>query len=422
MRKGYEVLIIITYFVMLAVCVFLNLTSGMQAGGLANIIVNAALFVITGAVFFVSITGSLKPVAGITADLIRVSSKIEEDAKHSHKYLWEKYREENTELFRDRILAKQYKDYGYELERIVHNDKAYYKCDIEEYIGYDLVDAVIHRESLNQVAGVMTGLGILGTFIGLTLGLQAFNTGTTAEITNSIEPLMNGIKVAFHTSIFGMIFSLVFNYVYKRRLDEGENAVREFLAVYKKYVMPDTSAEGVNRMMELQQKQTDAILLLSDYADIRARNQIEQLSKLIDVFITELNKSLGNSFTNLSDTINKTMAVQAKNEKQMQEIFESNVGAAQNMESILNETRALDSSLKTYVAEVQLLEKAVAGEIRDLKSVSAENRELIESIPRETGETFKIINENLQMVSRSYSERLDELSEAIGKMDKKLKQ
>ncbi len=412
-RKGYEVIIIITYFVMLAVFLALNLLSSGRDMDLCNLIVNAALFLIAGCIFFTCITGSLIPVANMTAELKAVTKRIEEDAKHSHKYLWEKYKAENTELFRERILVKQYKDYNYELERIVDSDKAYYKCDIGEYIGFDLLDSVIHREALNQVAGVMTGLGILGTFIGLTLGLQAFNTGTTAEITNSIEPLMNGIKVAFHTSIFGMIFSLVFNFVYKRRLDEGENAIRSFLSVYKKYVMPDTTAEGVNRMMELQQKQTDAIVLLSDYADIRARNQIEQLSKLVDVFISELNKSLGNSFTNLSEIINNTIALQSKNERAMKEIYEKNLGTAEGIQGIFNESRALNQSLKNYVAEVQLLEKAVTGEIEDLKRLGESNRELITAIPKETGETFGIINENLQMLSKSYSERLDELSDVI---------
>ncbi len=401
---------------MLAVFICLALFS--KGGGIdiKNVIVNGAMFVIAGIIFFVCISGSLTPVAGITAELRRVSAKIEEDAKHSHKYLWEKYREENTELFHNKILARQYKDYQYELDRIVHNDKAYYKCDIEEYIGFDLIDSVIHRESLNQVAGVMTGLGILGTFIGLTLGLQSFNTGTTAEITNSIEPLMNGIKVAFHTSIFGMIFSLVFNYVYKRRLDEGENAVRDFLSTYKKFVMPDTSAEGVNRMMELQQKQTDAILLLTDYADIKARNQIEQLSKVVDAFITELNKSLGNSFTNLSEVVNSTIAIQSRNEKQMREIFENNMGTAEGVEGIFRESRALNESLKNYVAEVQLLNKSVTAEMEDLRRLSRDNQALIETVPKEVDETFKIINENLQMVSKSYSDRLDELSDAIDEL------
>ena len=64
-------------------------------------------------------------------------------------------------------------------------ERPYYKCDIEEYINFNLIDTVIHRNRMNQVAGVMTGLGILGTFIGLSIGLQSFNTGSTAEITNS---------------------------------------------------------------------------------------------------------------------------------------------------------------------------------------------------------------------------------------------
>ena len=36
----------------------------------------------------------------------------------------------------------------------------------------------------------------------------------------------NGIKVAFHTSIYGLVFSLVFNFVYKKKLDEAETAVK----------------------------------------------------------------------------------------------------------------------------------------------------------------------------------------------------
>ncbi len=72
----------------------------------------------------------------------------------------------------------------------------------------------------------MTGLGILGTFIGLTIGLQQFNTGSASEITNSISPLIQGIKVAFHTSIYGMVFSLIFSFVYKNKLEMLVNGVK----------------------------------------------------------------------------------------------------------------------------------------------------------------------------------------------------
>ena len=87
-----------------------------------------------------------------------------------------------------------------------------FKCKIDDYINRDTVDQIMNKNLLNLIPGVMTGLGILGTFIGLSFGLQNFNTGSSGEIAESIAPLMSGIKVAFHTSVFGMILSLFFNY------------------------------------------------------------------------------------------------------------------------------------------------------------------------------------------------------------------
>ncbi len=439
----YEILIFFTYALMIAVAVFLNFFTAGQAGGTANLIVNAVMFILVGIIFFVCVTGSLWPVAGITGDLRRVSLKIEEDAKHTHNYLWERYRDEKEELFKDRILTRQYQDYGYELERIVLTDKTYYKCNIEDYIGYDLIDAVIHRENLNQVAGVMTGLGILGTFIGLSLGLQSFNTGTTAEITNSIEPLMEGIKVAFHTSIFGMVFSLVFNYVYKRRLGDAESAVREFLGVYRKFVMPDTATDGVNRLMELQQQQAEAVLSLSDtvvrelprgfkdvlrpefdrfnetienFANVATRNQTEQLKKIVDAFIGELNRSLDDSFVNLSKTIDKTLELQSENEKQMREIFERNLSTAENVNAISADTRTLSSSLREYASFASKLEESIYKEAEALAAQSAAQQKLLKAMPSEVDETFRIINENLKDVETHFRDTIQEINTTLNRV------
>ena len=418
-KKGYEALIVITYIAMAVVCVCLNLFG--KSTDLPNIIINGVMFVIVGLVFIVSITGSLTPIAGITADLINVSEKIEEDAKHSHRFLWEKYREDKEELFRDRILREKYKDFCYELDRVVHNDRSYYKCDIEDYIGLDLIDSVIHRESLNQVAGAMTGLGILGTFLGLTLGLQNFNTGTTAEITNSIEPLMEGIKVAFHTSIYGMVFSLVFNYVYKRRLDEAETAVRDFLSTYKKFVMPDTAAEGVNKLIELTEKQTKAILQLENIANIRSRDQVEELGRIVDRFMEEMDRSLSGTFTKLSDTIDRTILIQSENEKKVQEILSDNTGTAADLKEISTSIKELQYSLKSYTVEVQDLSKAVVEEVESLKKQSERSARISESLPSEVDETFRIINDNLQQVETHFRDRIDEINSTLEELGRVIK-
>ncbi|MCR5773884.1 MAG: MotA/TolQ/ExbB proton channel family protein [Lachnospiraceae bacterium] len=483
--KRYETILFVTYFAMLAVFAYLNFFTVGQAGGITNLIVNIAMFFIVGVILLLSMKGSLFPTAGITRDLRAVTEKIEDDAKHTHRFLWEKYSEEKEELFKDSILVRQYQDYQYELERIVHTDKTYYKCDIEDYIGYEMLDSVIHRDRMNQVAGAMTGLGILGTFIGLSLGLQSFNTGTTAEITNSIEPLMSGIKVAFHTSIYGMVFSLVFNYVYKKRLDDAEQAVRDFLGAYKKYVLPDTTTDGVNRLMELQQQQTEAIISLSDtvahqlsqglkellepqfdrfdetienFVNVASRSQMEQMARVVDVFISELNRSLGNSFTQLGETINNTMTLQKANEKQMREIYEKNLTTAENVNSVASSTEVVSEAIRLYAEKVQTMEQQTAETLEllrqqserhqkimelsdryvsdletyrsslDLSAAAYDDRlqsqearlkdlqKLSEALPVEINETFNIINENLQIVEKHFKDTIEDINRTMDKV------
>ena len=303
----------------------------------------------------------------------------------------------------------------------------------------DLVDSVIHRERLSQIAGVMTGLGILGTFIGLSLGLQGFNTGSTAEITGSIEPLMGGIKVAFHTSIYGMVFSLVFNYVYRKRLDAAEGAVRDFLSAYRKYVVPDTALDGFNRLIELQKQQTDAILGISDamanqlskelrdllepqfehfdhtiesFANIATKNQMSQLNRVVDAFLDEMNRSLGNVFSNLSDKVDSTIALQKANEMQMNELFEKNIGTAENVSNVALQTQHVSDSLRQYAEKVTLLEQEITQTLEMLKQQNESNKALINSVGKYVS-GLDYYRESVEHSVNAYDERLKTQEERL---------
>ena len=137
------------------------------------------------------------------------------------------------------------------------------QCDIDDYLNEYYIDSVMKCGLISIVPGVMTGLGILGTFIGLSFGLQNFNTGSASAITDSIPQLMNGIKIAFHTSIYGMVFSLVFNLVYKKNLEDAYNAMDDFLDSYHKYVAPRAQNNAANIFLDyqaLQMMQTEKMM------------------------------------------------------------------------------------------------------------------------------------------------------------------
>lgn len=63
-----------------------------------------------------------------------------------------------------------------------------------------------HGQFLEHAPAVLVSLGILGTFIGIVIGLLDFNA---RNIQDSIEGLLNGLKTAFITSLVGMSLSLV---------------------------------------------------------------------------------------------------------------------------------------------------------------------------------------------------------------------
>jgi len=67
---------------------------------------------------------------------------------------------------------------------------------------------------------VIVSIGVLGTFIGIVLGLLAFDA---EHIKESIPPLLNGLKFAFLTSIAGMVVSISLSILQRQKLSGGSD-------------------------------------------------------------------------------------------------------------------------------------------------------------------------------------------------------
>jgi len=374
-RKWYEWILTLVYFAMAGLCVYLNFTPGHQES-LASMIVNAVLFVIVAGIFIWADTKCFRPMNGIIRDLTKATKKIKSDALGTHSYLWEPYNNGKVELFSNKYTKELFRDFLFDLNRNEDASVSFYKPSIDDYINEELVDDVMHRNEMNQIAGLLTGLGILGTFIGLSLGLQNFNTGTTAEMEASIEPLMNGIKVAFHTSIYGMVFSLTFNTIYKKKLYEAEAAVKSFVNAFKKHVLPDLQNDGMNQILLFQEAQLAAINNLSDnmvselynlihphldklhniivdFENMATKNQTDALRRIVELYITEMNKSLGGSFAMVKTSVDDMYRAQNRTVALMQEVLDTTSRNNGNMEDINRETEKLVNTLNRYSEAVQ---------------------------------------------------------------------
>ena len=69
-----------------------------------------------------------------------------------------------------------------------------------------LVDQITKKDFKSQIVSV----GVLGTFVGIFIGLQGFNP---EDIMNSVNDILSRLKTAFFTSIVGMSVALILSII-----------------------------------------------------------------------------------------------------------------------------------------------------------------------------------------------------------------
>ncbi len=424
-KKNYNFWLVITYLIMAVVCAVLIVVSRQS---LTSILINIVMFLLVAIIFGFAIT---KFTIGwnIQKALSAATAKIRSDARSDRRYLWDQYKKESSGgLFQDDILTPQYKKFLAEMKRLEQFKNADYKCDIEDYINKEYVDAYMKKNILNLVSGTMTGLGILGTFVGLSFGLQFFNTGTSEEITNSIAPLMDGIKVAFHTSVYGLVFSLVYNFVYKASMEAVYVQLDEFLNTFNTYVLGDSINDNESTMREMLQALPDTLgdnisahisesltpivynmnKTMMDFAQNIAQNQSEGLQGLVDEFVDKLNSSMGNTYGMLGRVLNDTVEIQRQNNAYAQTIMDKLNSVTVNVNEINTLSANIIGSMAGYIGEIEKLQNLITEnydstyrQMETLKeheermqgyvyAISAHEKEVNDSIKQELSEIIKM--------------------------------
>lgn len=444
-KKSYTIWLILTYIVLAIVCAGLILLFGQNY---TSIVINVVMFVIVAIIFAFAIR-RFGMAWQFQKALASATAKIKDDAKADARYLWKQYKKDKDGgLFPDNILSRQYQKYTAEMIRLEQFNNADYRCSIEDYINKEYVDASMHKNVLNLIPGTMTGLGILGTFVGLSFGLQYFNTGTAAEITDSIAPLMEGIKVAFHTSIYGLIFSLVFSFVYRATMEAVYVQLDEFLSVFNTYVVGDTLNDNESRMREMLQTIPDSLgdniskqmtesltpivynmnKTMMDFAQKISDSQAEGMRGLVDEFILKVDQSMGSSFTRLGQSINSTIEIQNSNNAYAQSIMDRLGQVSGNVSDINNMSVQVINNMSGYISEIQRLQNIITEnytmtyrQMETLKdheermqgymhALTAHEKEVNENISRELDEVIRmshVFTEEIQTTTEKLTLMLD---------------
>ena len=161
--------------------------------------------------------------------------------------------------------------------------------EIEDYINEDEIDLHVHKKILEMAPDIFTSLGILGTFVGLVWGLKNFEPSSYETMTTSVSTLVEGIKVAFLTSIYGIAFALIYSSGMKSVYAGMSEKLQIFLEKFHIYVLPTAENESRNLMVASQKIQTKAMKEMAEQLSVQ---MAESFEKAITPTFQKMNESL----------------------------------------------------------------------------------------------------------------------------------
>lgn len=348
----------VLYFLYAIVVAFVLYLNGVFTGeeiSIVNLAINIGFLVIIGILFFIS-SVSFGRLNRLTYDLEEVMFRLQKEYKEANgKNLWGSYKD-NTKVFEEEELQDAFDKYRLRVKSAKAKRQAVSSCDLEEYINEDLLDRVGMNFFNSGISGTLTGLGILGTFLGLSMGLGAFSGDDIFTISDNVGALLSGMKVAFHTSVYGIFFSLVFNFVYRSIMSDAYEVLDEFLCVFRQTTQPLTGKddESSAAMLVYQAGIANSLKKMLEMMEGNAAGQTAGVERIVDKFTEQMQKALDTDFKKLGNTLKsagESQAASAANAADMVEAVTALVEVNRNVQEALSQVMERQELFAKQIAE-----------------------------------------------------------------------
>ena len=160
------------------------------------------------------------------------------------------------------------------------------------------------RRTVEYLPNLVSTLGVLGTFLGITIGLYFFKP---SDLTNSIPKLLEGLKTAFFTSLAGMVGSVLLSWYLNKHQDEKDGGVSDInqaagticLAVQQMSDLTKTTIQDLAKL--LKDQETDRKAFYRSMGD--AMDSVTRSQTAISETLTGLNRTQNGIATALDSIV-----------------------------------------------------------------------------------------------------------------------
>ena len=373
------------------------------------ILPDLADYIVYGAIAVVTLIGLFKcliPLWRTTTALRRAITRLQQNAgKNLEKPVWQEAR------FVGRRLKGSWLRFLQNAEQL---DRRGLPTNVEDYINDDTVTHGPGNAGLAElIPNLLTSLGILGTFMGLSRGLSSLNFADSAQLISGIPDLLSGMRFAFGTSVAGISCSLIFNML--NRISQGSSyrAIDDFVSSFTQLAMSRPLDNDVQMIIQNQDRNfmlqgindtlADRLAENVGHAISRSmnpvaesmdrfivaatRNQIEGVNHIVSRFLSEMDRSLGGQFSSLAATMNMLEQNQLQAARATGENLTAAEGIVRNAQTLQEITsHALDkfdhymSSLNTVRERDENFDKRAAELLNDMRQESKEMASLLNGL------------------------------------------
>lgn len=264
-------------------------------------------------------------------------------------------------------------------------------------------------ELLKGIPGAFIGLGILGTFIGFT---NAIPETSQFSALDELKPLLSGLKVAFNTSIFGILSSVIYNFFIAQpiihSLEQNSRKLSDLIDSHHYISDVEVSRRGLEDFEKLikgfQNDYTKRIVeVTEELAKITDRlrdtpTEIEKINERLNANAENIYKITSQQLHSVFESIKKTISA-------MNEVHTHFDETASIVRESCNDIRSIPNNVAQIVSD--LLKEVLENSFNEVKIRISEGASELEQFTKEN------INQAFTEFNQFLVEEVEKLTEKL---------
>lgn len=315
-----------------------------------------AVYAAIAAVTLIGFCKCIYPLLRNAALLNRAVVKLEKSTAAGERPMWREAR------FLGRSLRNEWQQF---LLNAAQLDLRGIPCDTGEYINEEsVIEKPGHAQLAELIPGLLTSLGILGTFMGLMQGLTSVDFSNAQGTLESIPQLLSGMRFAFATSVAGIACSLLFNMFNRIAAGRTLRALDNFEDAFYELAMPRPLQPEVQMMCQKQDEEARMARLaenvanhvagslemavgramnpltqsLDTFIQCATREQVDGVRRIVGQFVQQMNLSLNSQVTALGENMQAVTEAQRETQKNLHNTLAAVQSMSRDAESIQKAT------------------------------------------------------------------------------------